>query len=67
MQELALLEDLIAMLIAAVMTLAIPPVGSGAFWSIVGLYGVVSILFDDETPRGIPGLEYLQRQRPQQS
>jgi hypothetical protein len=67
MPDLALLNNLIAMLIAAVMTMAIPPIGSGAFWSIVGLYGVVSILFDDETPRGIPGIEYLQSRHPQQS
>jgi hypothetical protein len=68
MQELWLVDELIATLIAAVMTLAIPPVGSGAFWSIVAFYGVVSVLFDDETPRGIPGLEYLQsRRNPQQS
>jgi hypothetical protein len=66
MQDLALFDDLIAMLITLVMTLAIPPVGSGAFWSIVALYGVVSVLFDDETPRGIPGIEYLQRRHPQQ-
>ena len=36
-----------------------PPVGIGAFWIVVGIYGVVSVLFDDETRRGIPGIEYL--------
>jgi hypothetical protein len=25
----------------------------------VGLWGIVSILFDDEVPRGIPGLEEI--------
>ncbi len=60
MQELALLDDLIAMLIATITTMAIPPFSTGAFWSIVALYGVVSVLFDDETPRGTPGIEYLQ-------
>lgn len=30
----------------------------------VAVYGVVSVLFDDETPRGIPGLEYIQARRP---
>ncbi len=67
MQELWLVDELIAMLIAVVSTVAIPPVGSGAFWSIVAFYGVVTVLFDDETPRGVPGLEYLQRRHPQQS
>jgi hypothetical protein len=25
---------------------------------------VVSVLFDDETPRGVPGIEYLYETRP---
>ncbi len=66
MQELALLDELIAMLIAAVTTMAIPPFSTGAFWSVIALYGVVSVLFDDETPRGIPGIEYLQSHRDSQ-
>jgi len=36
-----------------------PPAASGAFWMMVGLWGIVSILFEDETPRGIPGLDVI--------
>ena len=36
-----------------------PPVAAGSFWIVVGLWGVVSIFFDDEVPRGIPGLEEM--------
>jgi hypothetical protein len=43
---------------------AFPPVGTGAFWIIVAFYGVVSILFDDETPRGVPGIDYFYATRP---
>ena len=64
MQELALLHDVIAMLAGAVMTAAFPPYGTWAFWTIVAIYGVISVLFDDETPRGVPGIEYLYETRP---
>ena len=40
-------------------TMAWPPFGMGAFCTLLGVYGVVSVLFDDETQRGIPGIEYL--------
>ena len=33
-----------------------PPVTTGPFWLMAALYALVSILFDDETPRGVPGL-----------
>jgi hypothetical protein len=36
-----------------------PPAATGAFWAMVGFWGVVSVLFDDETPRGIPGLDVI--------
>ena len=36
-----------------------PPAAPAAFWAIVGLWGLVSIFFDDEVPRGIPGLEEM--------
>ena len=45
-------------------TAALPPVSTGAFWTIVAFYGVISILFDDETPRGVPGMEYFYATRP---
>jgi hypothetical protein len=64
MQELWLLRDAVAMLAAAAAGAAFPPVGTGAFWAIVAFYGVVSVLFDDETPRGVPGIEYFYATRP---
>ena len=64
MNELGLLHDAIAMLLVAATTAALPPVGTGAFWTIVAFYGVVTILFDDETPRGVPGIDYFYATRP---
>jgi hypothetical protein len=55
MQELWLLRDAIASLVVG---------ATGAFWIIVAFYGVVSILFDDETPRGVPGIDYFYATRP---
>ena len=60
MQELALAGSIVPALMGAAASVGFPPFGTGAFWIIVTLYGVVSILFDDETPRGIPGLEVIQ-------
>jgi len=40
-------------------TVGFPPFSSGAFWGIMSLWGIVTILFDDETPRGVPGIEHL--------
>jgi hypothetical protein len=59
MQELQLAQQLVNSLLLLAATAFWPPVGTGAFWTMVGIYGVVSILFDDETRRGIPGIEYL--------
>jgi len=42
-----------------------PPVQAGAFWTMVAFYGVISVLFDDETPRGIPGIEEIYALRPE--
>lgn len=64
MKELALVMEGISMLAGALISTGLPPFTSGAFWSIVAFYGVVSILFDDETPRGIPGIEYLHAKQP---
>jgi hypothetical protein len=64
MHELTLLNEMVAMLVGAAVAAGFPPVLSGAFWIMVAVYGVVSVLFDDETPRGIPGLEYIQARRP---
>jgi hypothetical protein len=64
MQELWLLHDAIATLLAGASMAAFPPIGTGAFWTIVAFYSVVSILFDDETPRGVPGMDYFYATRP---
>jgi hypothetical protein len=64
MNEIFLLHDAITMLLVAATTAAFPPVGTGAFWTLVAFYGVVSILFDDETPRGVPGMDYFYATRP---
>jgi hypothetical protein len=64
MQELWLLRDAIAMLAVGAATAALPPAGTGAFWTIVAFYGVVSVLFDDETPRGVPGIDFFYATHP---
>jgi hypothetical protein len=55
--------DLITALIMMGISTGWPPVAAGAFWVIVALWGIVSILFDDEVPRGIPGLEEINAYR----
>ena len=57
MHELACLGDVLMAVVAMAAAIGFPPYSSGAFWAIAAGWGVVSILFDDETPRGIPGLE----------
>ena len=64
MQELWLLHDTIATLLMLGVTAAFPPIGTGAFWTIVAFYGVVSVLFDDENKRGVPGIDYFYATRP---
>ena len=55
--------DLITALVMMGISIGWPPVAAGSFWVIVGLWGIVSILFDDEVPRGIPGLEEINAYR----
>jgi hypothetical protein len=64
MHELWLLHEAISMLVVGATTAAFPPVDSGAFWTIVAFYGVVTVLFDDETPRGVPGIDFFYATRP---
>jgi len=59
MPELQFAQDVVSTLLMMAATAIWPPVGTGAFWIVVGIYGVVSVLFEDETRRGIPGIEYL--------
>jgi len=55
--------DLITALLMMGMSAGWPPVAAGSFWAIVGLWGIVSILFDDEVQRGIPGIEEINAYR----
>jgi hypothetical protein len=52
-------SDLITAVLGYALSIGWPPAAPAAFWAIVGLWGVVSIFFDDEVPRGIPGLEEM--------
>lgn len=52
-------SDLITAILAYGFSIGWPPAAPAAFWAIVALWGVVSIFFDDEVPRGIPGLEEM--------
>ncbi len=63
-EELVLIGHMMRQLAAAYATAAIPPIGTGSFWIMVCFYGVVSVLFDDETPRGIPGIDVIYQLRP---
>jgi hypothetical protein len=55
--------ELITALLMMGMSVGWPPVAAGSFWVMVGVWGLVSILFDDEVPRGIPGLEEINAYR----
>ena len=52
-------SDLITAVLGYALSIGWPPAAPGSFWAIVALWGVVSIFFDDEVPRGIPGLEEI--------
>jgi hypothetical protein len=51
--------DLITALLMMGFSTGWPPVAAGSFWLVIGLWGLVSIFFDDEVSRGIPGLEEI--------
>ncbi len=51
--------DLVTAMLLLFTSTGWPPAAAGAFWILLAAWGVVSILFDDETPRGIPGLDIL--------
>jgi hypothetical protein len=51
--------DLITALLTYGLSIGWPPAAAGSFWAMVALWGIVSILFDDEVPRGIPGIEEM--------
>ncbi len=58
MHELWRAGDLLMAMVVIATTAGFPPLGSGAFWGIVTLWGIITVLFDDETPRGVPGMEH---------
>jgi hypothetical protein len=60
MHELWRAGDLLMAMVAIATAAGFPPLGTGAFWGIVTLWGIITILFDDETPRGVPGMEHWQ-------
>lgn len=59
MDSFAAAGELITALLMMGLSVGWPPVAAGSFWLIVGLWGLVSIFFDDEVPRGNPGLEEM--------
>ena len=66
MEELRAASNLIMTVLMLFTSIAWPPAASGAFgafWTLVGIWGLISILFDDETPRGTPGIDVVQAYR----
>lgn len=59
MIEVQIARELVTMLVMLASTIVWPPVMTGPFWLMAALYALVSILFDDETPRGVPGIELI--------
>jgi hypothetical protein len=57
MHELASVGEVLTAVLTMASGLGFPPFSTGAFWAIAAAWGVVSVIFDDETPRGVPGLE----------
>jgi hypothetical protein len=57
MHDLASVGDVFMAILALAGGLGYPPFSAGAFWAIAAAWGVVSVFFDDESPRGVPGLE----------
>jgi len=59
--ELQIAREIVTTLVMLAGAIVWPPVTTGAFWLMAALYALVSILFDDETPRGVPGIELIRR------
>ncbi len=51
--------DVITAMLLLFTSTAWPPAAAGSFCILLTIWGVVSVLFDDETPRGIPGLDIV--------
>ena len=63
MNSFGVAGDLVTAVLLIFTSTAWPPAATGAFWAMAGLWGIVSIFFDDEIPRGIPGLEEINEYR----
>lgn len=63
MKELETAGQVVALIFGVLTSLGWPPATAAAFWSLAAVWGVVSVIFDDETPRGIPGIEFILARR----
>jgi hypothetical protein len=61
MHDLTSLGEVIMAMLTLACGFGFPPFASGAFWAIAALWGVVSVVFDDETPRGVPGIDEVRQ------
>jgi hypothetical protein len=52
------ISDVISQLPMLLLGITWPPMATGAFWVTIGVFALVSVFFDDETPRGNPGIDY---------
>ncbi|HYA34422.1 MAG TPA: hypothetical protein VEF03_02330 [Candidatus Binataceae bacterium] len=59
MDPIEIVSEVACVFVAIAIGATWPPMLSGAFWAMLTFYGIVSVLFDDETPRGIPGIETI--------
>jgi hypothetical protein len=63
MALLQTLNDFISQLPMLLLAITWPPMVTGAFWATVGVFALLSVFFDDETPRGNPGIDYQELAR----
>jgi len=57
--EVQIARELVSTLLMLAGVMVWPPATTGPFWLMAALYALVSIFFDDETPRGVPGIELM--------
>ena len=58
MDLLQTLNEVISQLPMLLLAITWPPMVTGAFWTTAGVFALLSVFFDDETPRGNPGIDY---------
>ncbi len=59
MQIIRVAGDVVTAMLLLFTSTGWPPAAAGSFCILVTVWGVISVLFDDETPRGIPGLDIM--------